>query len=97
MDGFIGRVEFGSMTGSQLAAGRSYQGTLASPCMAGITYGVSFESFVPDVGALSESPCPFDATCDVGASRAMLLSLETNASEKYLCSLHRSSRSITFF
>lgn len=41
MDGFIGRVELGSMTGSQFAAGRSYQGVDASPCIDGSMKGAS--------------------------------------------------------
>lgn len=41
MVGFIGRVEFGSMTGSQLAAGRSYHGVDGSPCMDGRIKGAS--------------------------------------------------------
>lgn len=41
MVGFIGLVEFGSMTGSQLAAGRSYHGVDGSPCMDGSTKGAS--------------------------------------------------------
>lgn len=41
MDGFIGRVELGSMTGSQFAAGRSYQGVDASPCIDGSMKGMS--------------------------------------------------------
>lgn len=41
MFGFIGLVEFGSMTGSQLAAGRSYHGVDGSPCMDGSVNGAS--------------------------------------------------------
>lgn len=41
MDGFIGRVELGSITGSQFAAGRSYQGVEASPCIEGSMKGAS--------------------------------------------------------
>lgn len=41
MFGFIGLVEFGSMAGSQLAAGRSYHGVDGSPCMDGSMKGAS--------------------------------------------------------
>jgi hypothetical protein len=37
----MGRVEFGSRTGSQLPAGKSYHGKLGSPCMAGMMKGAS--------------------------------------------------------
>lgn len=40
-EGFIGRVDPGSSTCSQLAAGRSYQGVAGSPCIEGITKGAS--------------------------------------------------------
>jgi hypothetical protein len=39
IEGFIGRVEFGSRTGSQFAAGRSYHRVEGSPCVAGKTHG----------------------------------------------------------
>lgn len=46
MSGFIGLVEFGSMTGNQFAAGRSYQGAEASPCMDGMMKGASLDDLV---------------------------------------------------
>lgn len=54
MFGFIGLVEFGSMTGSQLAAGRSYHGVDGSPCMDGRTKGA-----VEVVCALFATSSPF--------------------------------------
>lgn len=54
MFGFIGLVELGSMTGSQLAAGRSYQGVDGSPCMEGSMKGAS---------RAVEPACAFFATC----------------------------------
>lgn len=44
MEGFMGRVELGSITGSQFAAGRSYHGVDTSPCMEGKIYGASRET-----------------------------------------------------
>lgn len=57
MFGFIGLVEFGSMTGSQLAAGRSYHGVDGSPCMDGRTKGASRAEEV--VCALFAASSPF--------------------------------------
>lgn len=59
MFGFIGLVEFGSMTGSQLAAGRSYHGVDGSPCMDGSTKGAS---------RAVEVVCALFATCPPFAS-----------------------------
>lgn len=59
MFGFIGLVEFGSMTGSQLAAGRSYQGVDGSPCMDGSMKGGS---------RAAELACDFFATSPPFAS-----------------------------
>lgn len=61
MSGFIGLVEFGSMTGNQFAAGRSYHGADASPCMAGMMNGASFEDFAADAPA--PSLVPFGVDC----------------------------------
>jgi hypothetical protein len=46
ISGFIGLVEFGSMTGSQFAAGKSYQAEEVSPCIVGIIKGASLEDLV---------------------------------------------------
>lgn len=52
MSGFIGLVEFGSMTGSQFPAGRSYHGVVRSPCIAGMRKGAFFDVLVvEDVGS----------------------------------------------
>lgn len=46
MSGFMGLVELGSMTGSQFAAGKSYQDAVTSPCIVGIMNGASLEDLV---------------------------------------------------
>jgi hypothetical protein len=46
ISGFMGRVELGSMTGSQFAAGRSYHGEEASPCIVGMMNGASLADLV---------------------------------------------------
>lgn len=58
MEGFIGRVEFGSRTGSQFPAGRSYHGAVGSPCTAGMTQGVVFAALAMALAELS-NPVPF--------------------------------------
>lgn len=60
MDGFIGRVELGSMKGSQFAAGKSYQGVDGSPCIDGSIKGASREDEpeVPFFGTAALSGAP---------------------------------------
>lgn len=57
ISGFIGLVELGSISGSQFAAGKSYQGEVASPCMVGMRKGASLDglvlAFVVPLAALS--------------------------------------------
>jgi hypothetical protein len=43
--GGMGSVEFGVRCGSHVAAGRSYHGIVASPCIAGIVNGASLAIF----------------------------------------------------
>jgi hypothetical protein len=48
MSGLIGLVEFGTMCGMRLPAGKSNHGVDGSPCMAGITYGAELASFTEE-------------------------------------------------
>ena len=45
MSGFMGLVEFGSRTGIQLPAGKSYHGMEGSPCIAGMMKGAVLAGF----------------------------------------------------
>lgn len=71
MFGFIGLVEFGSITGSQLAAGRSYHGVDGSPCMDGSMKG-----------AFVEVACALLATCSPFASRPSVFGPSSTAARK---------------
>lgn len=86
----MGRVEFGSRTGSQFAAGRSYHGVDGSPCMAGMTQGVVFAAFAI-LSAGFSSPLPFcgSSSLDEGPSSTAFRSCSTKPSEKYRFSSHR--------
>lgn len=66
MSGFIGLIELGSIEGNQLAAGKSYHDTVASPCMAGMINGASFENFVLVAGVLLVGACALET--ESGAS-----------------------------
>lgn len=48
ISGLIGLVEFGTICGIRLPAGKSNHGVVESPCMAGITNGADFDNFVED-------------------------------------------------
>jgi hypothetical protein len=97
MEGFMGRDEFGSMAGSQFAAGRSCQGTLASPCMAGMMKGASLAAFPFVIATAPVAPFEPEAACEAGASRITSRSLSVRADAKYLCSSHRFASSDIFF
>jgi hypothetical protein len=49
----MGLVEFGMICGIRFPAGKSNQGVDASPCIAGITYGVDFATLVVDPSSFS--------------------------------------------
>lgn len=68
MEGFIGRVEFGSSTGSQLPAGKSYQGVEGSPCMAGSTQGAVLAALATELAELSPSSPVWPSSMDDGPS-----------------------------
>lgn len=81
MLGFIGLVELGSITGSQLAAGRSYHGVDASPCMDGSVKGASRAEAV--VTSFCGTPPPFASVVfAVGPSATAARSLSSTAPEK---------------
>lgn len=58
MEGFIGRVELGSIAGSQFAAGRSYQGVDASPCIDGSMKGASRKEGMEVIFRAASTPFP---------------------------------------
>lgn len=93
MDGFMGRVEFGSRTGSQFPAGRSYQGVEGSPCMAGMTHGAVLAAFAMALAELSATFSAFSCPTDVGPSSTADRSFGMKPSEKYPFSSHRATRS----
>lgn len=100
MEGFMGRVELGSMIGSQFAAGRSYHGAEASPCMDGRTKGASRakadDAAVVDFCALSLSLVVLDSA-DFDPSTTAARRESMTASEKYSSCCHSCTRSRSFF
>ena len=96
IDGFIGRVEFGSKTGSQFPAGKSYQGAVGSPCIAGITQGAVFAALAMALAELSNSAPLFPSSLEDGASSTAARSCSTKSREKYLFSSHSPIKSWIF-
>ena len=71
MDGFMGRVELGSKAVSQFPAGKSYQGVVGSPCIAGMMNGGSFTTLVvEEAGPNSRDPFPTESLVDGPCSTA---------------------------
>lgn len=99
MEGFMGRVELGSMIGSQFAAGRSYHGADASPCIDGRTKGASRaeadDAAVADFRAPSLSVVVLDSA-DLGPSTTAARRESMSASEKYFSCCHSCTRSRSF-
>lgn len=96
MVGFMGLVELGSMTESQLAAGRSYHGVDGSPCMDGSMKGAS--RVVEVICALfATSPPSPSRPSDFGPSSTAARKDSSTGAEKYDFFSHNWSRSCNFF
>lgn len=96
MEGFIGLVEFGSMAGSQLAAGRSYHGVDASPCMDGSRNGASRADEA--VASFCMAVSPFASVLSfafVGPSATAARSFSSTGPEKKAFSSQTSIRSFS--
>lgn len=84
MSGFMGLVEFGSRTGIQLPAGKSYQGMDGSPCMAGMMKGAAFTGLGTELVVVVTVGCAVlcAEALDAGASSTATRSCLMTASEK---------------
>lgn len=83
MSGFIGLVEFGSRTGIQLPAGKSYHGMDGSPCIAGMMKGAALTDLGTEVVVAAAGwVVSWTETLDVGASSTATRSCLITASEK---------------
>lgn len=83
MSGFMGLVEFGSRTGIQLPAGKSYHGMDGSPCMAGMMKGASFAGLGTELVVMAVGRAVFGTEAlDAGPSSTATRSCLITASEK---------------
>lgn len=97
MDGFIGRIELGSITGSQFAAGRSYQGVEASPCIEGSTKGASRDEALGVPFRAISAPLLCGDSLAFGPSAMEARNGSRTASGKQALSCHSWTRSFSFF
>lgn len=96
IEGFIGRVEFGSNAGSQFPAGRSYHGVEGSPCMAGMTHGAVFAALATGSVEVSASLSFLLSSLEDGPSSTAVRSCWIKLEEKYLFSSQRPIKSCNF-
>lgn len=83
MSGFMGLVEFGSRTGIQLPAGKSYHAMEGSPCMAGMIKGAAFTGLGTELVVMAVGCAVFGTEAfDAGASSTATRSCLITASEK---------------
>lgn len=93
MAGFMGRVEFGSKTGSQFPAGRSYHGVDRSPCVCGITKGTALAALLIEFAMLAAWGSFWAELPGDGVSSMAARSFATKESGKYSCSSHNAIKS----
>ena len=96
MAGFIGRVEFGSKTGSQFPAGRSYHGVEGSPWTAGMSQGAVLAALATAPAEMSTPPPFFSRSPEEGPWSTATRSCWTKPGAKYPFSSQRPIKSWIF-